>query len=679
VPVVLLGTFGVMAAAGFSINVLTMFGLVLAIGLLVDDAIVVVENVERIMAAEGLSAREATKKGMDQITGALLGVAVVISAVFVPVAFSGGSVGAIYRQFSLTIVSAMVLSVFVALSLTPALTSLILKKNHEGPKGGFFGWFNRNFERGRDRYVSGVRRVIERFGRWLMVFGAVTAAVALLFLKIPTSFLPDEDQGVAYVLVQAPIGATQSRTDKALSDVAEYLVHQEAAAIDAVFEVSGYNFAGRGQSQGFIFMRFKDWSQRKRPELKAQAVLRRTAQHFAQDPDALIFPFNPPAIPGLGTASGFDLQLVDRGGVGHASLMEARNQLLDLSRRDPDLARVRANGMPDNPSYKVQVDREKAAAFGVRLADVDNTFAIAWGSKYINNFRDADGRIKKVYVQADAPFRMNPEDLRLLFVRSANANPASVASMVPFTAFATGGWDWSSPKLERYNGVSAVELLGEAPPGKSSGQAMAAMERLAQKLPAGVGYEWTGVSLQEIKAGSEAPVLYALSIIVVFLALAALYESWTIPIAVIMVVPLGVFGALAAALLLGLENDVFFHIGLLVTIGLSAKNAILIVEFARELQAHGKSAIEAAAEAAHLRLRPILMTSLTFVLGVLPLAIASGAGSASENAVGRGVIGGMLTATFFAPLLVPMFYVFITEKVFKSRRTPAPAAAGAHA
>ena len=678
VPVVLLGTFGVMAAAGFSINVLTMFGLVLAIGLLVDDAIVVVENVERIMSEEGLSPREATKKGMDQITGALLGVAVVISAVFVPVAFSGGSVGAIYRQFSLTIVSAMVLSVLVALSLTPALASLILKPGH-GPKRGFFAWFNRNFERGRDKYVGGVRRVIERFGRWLIVFGAVTAAVGLLFLKIPTSFLPDEDQGVAYVLVQAPIGATQSRTDKALSDVAEYLVHQEAAAVDSVFEVSGYNFAGRGQSQGFIFMRFKDWSQRKRPELKAQAVLRRTAQHFAQDPDALIFPFNPPAIPGLGTASGFDLQLVDRGGVGHARLMEARNQLLDLSRRDPDLARVRANGMPDNPSYKVQVDREKAAAFGVRLADVDNTFAIAWGSKYINNFRDADGRIKKVYVQADAPFRMNPEDLRLLFVRSANANPASVASMVPFTAFATGGWDWSSPKLERYNGVSAVELLGEAPPGKSSGQAMAAMERLAQKLPAGVGYEWTGVSLQEIKAGSEAPVLYALSIIVVFLALAALYESWTIPIAVIMVVPLGVFGALAAALLLRLENDVFFHIGLLVTIGLSAKNAILIVEFARELQAHGKSAIEAADEAAHLRLRPILMTSLTVVLGVLPLAIASGAGSASENAVGRGVIGGMLTATFFAPLLVPMFFVFITEKVFKRRAVVAPAEAGAQA
>jgi multidrug efflux pump len=678
VPVVLLGTFGVMAAAGFSINVLTMFGLVLAIGLLVDDAIVVVENVERIMSEEGLSPREATKKGMAQITGALLGVAVVISAVFVPVAFSGGSAGAIYRQFSLTIVSAMVLSVLVALSLTPALASLILKPGH-GPKRGFFGWFNRNFERGRDQYVSGARRVIDRFGRWLAVLGVVTAAVALLFLKIPTSFLPDEDQGVAYVLVQAPSGATQSRTDKALSDVADYLVHEEGADVESVFEVSGYNFAGRGQSQGFIFMRLKDWSVRKRADLKAQAVLRRTAQHFAQYPDALILPFNPPAIPGLGAASGFDFQLVDRGGVGHAKLMEARNQLLDLSRSDTDLTRVRANGMPDNPMYKIEVDREKAAAFGVRLADVDNTFGIAWGSKYINNFRDGDGRIKKVYVQADAPYRMKPEDLGSLFVRSSSSRAGGVAAMVPFTSFATGGWGWGSPKLERYNGVSAVELLGEAGPGKSSGQAMAAMERLAQKLPAGVGYEWTGVSLQEIKAGSEAPVLYALSIIVVFLALAALYESWTIPISVIMVVPLGVFGALAAALLLGLENDAFFHIGLLVTIGLSAKNAILIVEFARELQAHGKSAVEAAAEAAQLRLRPILMTSLAFVLGVLPLALASGAGSASEHAVGRGVIGGMLTATFFAPLLVPMFYVFITENVFKSRRAPAPAEAGAHA
>ena len=661
VPVVLLGTFGVMAAAGFSINTLTMFGLVLAIGLLVDDAIVVVENVERLMSEEGLSPKEATKKGMSQITGALLGVAVVISAVFVPVAFSSGSVGAIYRQFSLTIVSAMLLSVFVALSLTPALSALILKggQNH---KGGFFGWFNRGFDRSRDRYVSWVRRVIARFGRWFIVFGAVTAAVGFLFVKIPTAFLPDEDQGVAFALVSAPPGATQARTDQALTDVADYLTREESAAVESVFEISGFSFAGRGQSQGLIFIRFKDWSERKKAELKAQAVLQRLNQHFAQYQDAMIFGFNPAAIPGLGTASGFDFQLIDRGGVGHTKLMDARNQLLGMSRSDPDIMFVRPNGMSDNPTYRVNVDREKAAALGVNLADVDNTFSIAWGSRYINNFLDLDGRIKRVYVQADAPYRMNPEDLRLLYVRAANG------SMVPFTSFTTSNWSWGSPKLERYNGVSSIELQGQAGWGKSSGQGMAAMERLAQKLPEGIGYEWTAVSLEEVKAGKEAPILYALSIIVVFLALAALYESWTIPVSVIMVVPLGVFGALAAALALRLENDVFFHIGLLVTIGLSAKNAILIVEFARELEAQGRSAIEAAVQAARLRLRPILMTSLTFVLGVLPLALASGAGSASQHAVGRGVIGGMLTATFFAPILVPMFFVVITEKVFKARR-----------
>jgi multidrug efflux pump len=675
VPVVLLGTFGVMAAAGFTINTLTMFGLVLAIGLLVDDAIVVVENVERLMSEEGLSPREATRKGMSQITGALLGVAVVISAAFVPVAFSGGSVGAIYRQFSLTIVSAMLLSVFVALSLTPALCGLILKKNHSVPKRGFFGWFNRGFERGRATYVGGVRGVIRRFGRWLIVYGAVAAAVGLLFLRIPTSFLPDEDQGVAYVMVQTPPGATQARTQQALDAVADYLVHQEGAAVESVFEITGFNFAGRGQTQGFAFVRLKDWSVRQRPELKQQAVLARTAQHFASYQDALIVPISPPAIPGLGTASGFDLELQDRGGVGHAQLMQARDQLIAMARQDPDLALVRANGLSDNPTYSINIDREKAAVFGVRLSDVDQTFSTAWGGQYINNFLDTDGRIKKVYVQADVPFRMNPEDLRSLYVRSSSATAGSSnPSMVPFTSFARGQWSWGSPKLERYNGVSAAEIQGQAAPGKSTGQAMAAIERLAQKLPAGIGYEWTGVSLQERQSGQQAPLLYALSILVVFLALAALYESWTIPISVVMVVPLGVFGALVAAVALGLQNDVFFHVGLLTTIGLSAKNAILIVEFARDLEAQGKRAIEAAAEAAHLRLRPILMTSLAFVLGVLPLALASGAGSASENAVGRGVIGGMLTATFLAPLLVPMFFVVITEKVFRSRRAaPQPA------
>ena len=665
VPVVLLGTFGIMAAAGFSINVLTMFGLVLAIGLLVDDAIVVVENVERVMAEEGLAPREATRKGMGQITGALVGVAVVISAVFVPVAFSGGSVGAIYRQFSLTIVSAMLLSVFVALSLTPALCGLILKRN-QAPHRGFFRWFNLGFERGRAVYLSGVRGVIRRYGRWLVVYGAVIAAVGVLFVRIPSSFLPDEDQGTAYVLVQTPPGGTQARTQAALDAVADYLVHQESAAVDQVFEVAGFNFAGRGQSQGLVFVRFKDWSVRKGAQLSQQAVLARTARHFASDRDALIIPISPPAIPGLGTASGFDLELQDRGGLGHDQLMQARDQLIALAAKDPELALVRPNGLSDQPAYKINIDREKAAALGVNLSDVDQTFSIAWGSKFVNNFLDTDGRIKRVYLQADVPFRMNPENVRSLYVRSSSSNSTT---MVPFTAFATGQWSWGSPKLERYNGVPAVEIQGQAAAGRSTGQAMAAMARLIQQLPAGIGFEWTGVSLQEIQSGQQAPLLYALSILVVFLALAALYESWTIPISVIMVVPLGIFGALGAALALGLQNDVFFHVGLLTTIGLSSKNAILIVEFARDLEAQGKSAIEAAAEAAHLRLRPILMTSLAFILGVLPLALASGAGSASENAVGRGVIGGMLAATFFAPLLVPMFFVVITEKVFKWPRT----------
>src|SRR5216683_2953003 len=673
VPVVLLGAFGIMAAFGFTINTLSMFGLVLAIGLLVDDAIVVVENVERVMADEGLSPIEATRKAMGQITGALVGVAVVLSAVFIPVAFSGGSVGAIYRQFSLTIVSAMLLSVFVALSLTPALCAMILKpleKGGEKQKRGFFGAFNRGFEHGRDKYVGGVRHVMNRFGRWLLIYGALAAAVGLLFVRLPTGFLPNEDQGIAYMQVQTPAGGTQGRTWTVLEDVSNYLLHQEAAAVDATFEIAGLNFAGRGQSQGLVFVRFKDWSMRKRADLTAQAVLARTAKHFASYQDAVIIPINPPAIPGLGTSSGFDLELEDRGGLGHDKLMQARDQLISLAKQDPTLALVRPNGLNDNPTYKIDIDRQKASAFGINLSDVDQTFSIAWGSKYVNNFLDTDGRIKKVYAQADAPFRMNPEDLRSLYVRNTKG------SMVPFTSFARGSWSYGSPKLERYNGVSSVEIQGQAAPGKSTGQAMAVMQKLAQQLPAGIGYEWTGVSLQEQQSGSQAPLLYGLSILVVFLSLAALYESWTVPISVVMVVPLGVLGALAAATALHLENDVFFQVGLLTTIGLSSKNAILIVEFARDLEAQGKSAIEAAAAAARLRMRPILMTSLAFVLGVLPLAIASGAGSGSENAVGRGVIGGMLSATFLAPFLIPMFFFVITEKVFKSKHIVSSASPG---
>jgi len=671
VPIVLLGTFGILSVAGFSINVLSMFGLVLAIGLLVDDAIVVVENVERVMGEEGLSPRDATRKAMGQITGALLGVAVVLSAVFVPAAFSAGSVGAIYRQFSLTIVSAMLLSVFVALSLTPALCAMLLKSSDAGhaKTRGFFGAFNRAFDSAREKYVGGVRHVSKRFVRWLVIYLGLCAALAFLFMRLPTSFLPEEDQGVAFVLVQTPPGTTQERTLAVLDDVAQYLRKEEAPAVDAAFEVAGNNFAGRSQTQGFLFVHFRDWSERKDPKLTARAVLNRTAAHFATYQAALIIPTAPPAVPGLGTSTGFDLELEDRGGLGLDTLAKARDQLVALARQEASLALVRANGLADVPAYKINIDREKAAAFGVSLSDVDQTFSTAWGSKYINNFLDTDGRIKKVYIQADAPFRMNPEDLNQLFVRN------NKGAMVPFTAFATGEWTWGSPKLERYNGVPAFEIQGQAAPGHSTGEAMVAMERLVAKLPHGVASEWTGVSLQEREAGSQAPFLYGISLLVVFLALAALYESWTIPISVIMAVPLGVLGAVGMASMFGLQNDVFFQVGLLTTIGLASKNAILIVEFARDLEVAGKPALEAALEAAKLRLRPILMTSLAFILGVLPLAIATGAGSASENAVGRGVIGGMLTATFFAPLLVPMFFLFVTEKVFKRRSAatlPAP-------
>ena len=671
VPVVLLGTFGVMSAAGFTINTLSMFGLVLAIGLLVDDAIVVVENVERIMAEEKLSPREATRKAMDQITGALVGVAVVLAAVFVPMAFSPGSVGAIYRQFSLTIVTAMALSVFVALSLTPALCSLVLQPGQTEPvRTGFFGWFNRQFESGRDRYLRGVRHVIARSGRWFLIYGAIIGVVALMFTHLPTSFLPDEDQGYVYVQVQGPPGSTQSRTGVALDDVSNYLLHQESRMVDAVLEVNGNNFAGRGQNQGLLFVHFRDWSERKTADLSVQALIQRLNRHFASYPEAIIIAINPPPIRELGTASGFDFELEDRAGLGHEALLRARDQLLAAARKDPSIALVRPNGLEDNPTFKIDVDREKASALGVSPSDIDQSFSIAWGSRYVNNFLDTDGRIKKVYVQADQPFRMNPEDLRLHYVRNSNG------AMVPISAFATGRWTYGSPKLERYNGVSSLEIQGQAAPGSSTGQAMAAMERLAQKLPSGIGYEWTGLSLQEKLSGAQAPLLYVLSILVVFLSLAALYESWFIPVSVILVVPLGVLGALAAAMAFGMQNDVYFQVGLLTTIGLSAKNAILIVEFARDLQLGGRSIVDAAIEAAHLRMRPILMTSMAFILGVLPLALATGAGSASRNAIGTGVIGGMLSATFLATFLVPMFFVVIGKRLGRDRG-PEPQTPGA--
>jgi multidrug efflux pump len=668
VPVVLLGTFAIMSVVGFSINVLSMFGLVLAIGLLVDDAIVVVENVERVMAEEGLSPRDATRKAMGQITGALIGVALVLSAVFVPVAFSSGSVGAIYRQFSLTIVAAMVLSVLVALILTPALCATLLKPVEKGghvEKKGFFGWFNRTFEKSQQKYHSGVIHVIKRSGRWLVIYGLVIVVVGLLFWKMPKSFLPDEDQGNMFVLVQTPTGATQERTAKALADVTQYLLNDEKEIVTAVFTLNGFSFAARGQNSALVFVQMKDYEDRKEAKQKVQALVGRIFGKFGSYKDATIIPVSPPPIRELGTASGFDLELQDQAGVGHAKLMEARDMLLGMAAKDPALALVRPNGLGDTPQFKVNIDREKADALGVAPSDIDQTFSIAWGASYVNNFLDTDNRIKKVYVQGDAPYRMAPEDVSKWYVRNA------AGAMVPFSAFSTGQWIYGSPKLERYNGLSAVEIQGAAAPGRSTGQAMDAIEAIMKKLPPGIGYEWTGLSAQERQSGSQAPLLYAISILVVFLCLAALYESWSIPFSVIMVVPLGVLGALVAVALRGLENDVFFQVGLLTTVGLSAKNAILIVEFARDLRIQGMSTYDAAIEAARLRLRPILMTSLAFILGVLPLALSNGAGSASQHAIGTGVIGGMLTATFLAIFMIPMFFVVIS-KIGKGKDKPTP-------
>ncbi|WP_421245151.1 efflux RND transporter permease subunit [Aeromonas sp. 601019] len=655
VPVVLLGTFGVMAAFGFSINTLTMFGMVLAIGLLVDDAIVVVENVERLMSEEDLSPLEATRKSMTQITGALVGIALVLSAVFVPMAFFGGSTGAIYRQFSLTIVSAMVLSVLVALILTPALCATLLKPMKHGEFGaqrGFFGWFNRAFDAGTQRYQLGVRKVIKQGVRYCIIYGAMLAVLAVLFMRMPTSFLPEEDQGVIMSMVQLPVGATKQRTEVVLAQMRDYFLDNEKDNVDAVLTVSGFSFAGSGQNTGMAFIKLRDWSERKSPDRSANAIIGRAMGYLFSIKEAQVFAFNLPSIPELGTATGFDFFLQDRGGIGHDKLMAARNQLLGMAAQDPTLVRVRPNGMEDTPQLDIKIDYEKALAQGLSIADINNTLATAWGSSYVNDFVDR-GRVKKVYMQADAPFRMNPEDLKLWYVRN------SAGQMVPFSAFASTEWSFGSPRLERYNGVPAMEIVGEAAPGKSTGDAMAAIEQMVKQLPEGVGIEWTGLSFQERQAGSQAPALYAISLLVVFLCLAALYESWSIPFSVMLVVPLGVLGAIVAATLRGLENDVYFQVGLLTTIGLSAKNAILIVEFAKELYDKGMGLGEAVVEAARLRLRPILMTSLAFILGVLPLVISSGAGASSRNAIGTGVMGGMISATVLAIFFVPLFFVLV--------------------
>ena len=663
VPVVLLGTFGVMAAFGFSINTLTMFGLVLAIGLLVDDAIVGVENVERIMTEEGLSPLEATRKSMDQITGALIGIALVLSAVFVPMAFFGGATGAIYRQFSLTIVSAMALSVLVALILTPALCATLLKPIQPGThqqKRGFFGWFNRTFENGADRYRESVAYVLKRTGRFGLIYLLLIGGMVFLFSQLPTSFLPEEDQGVFFTMVQLPTGATQERTQKILDQVRDHYLTEEKSNVKSVLTVAGFSFAGTGQNMGIAFVQLKDWSERKNPEQSVKAVIGRAMGSFLQIKEAMVFAFNLPAITALGNSIGFDFFLQDRAGLGHEKLIEARNQLLGMAAQNPNLVRVRPNGMEDAPQYNLKVDYEKAMAFGITVDDINTTLSTAWGSYYVNDFINS-GRIKKVYLQADAPYRMQPEDVAYWYVRN------STGGMVPFNTFTTGHWSFGSPRLERFNGNPAIEIVGEATPGKSSGDAMAVIGQLVAQLPGGIGYEWTGASFQEAQAGSQAPALYAISLLVIFLCLAALYESWSVPFSVMLAVPLGVLGALMAAYVRGLENDVYFQVGLLTTIGLSAKNAILIVEFAKRRYDKGKDLVEATVNACRLRLRPIIMTSLAFMLGVLPLAISTGAGANSRHAIGTGVLGGMLSATVLAIVFIPLFFV-VVMRLFKSHR-----------
>jgi hydrophobe/amphiphile efflux-1 (HAE1) family protein len=662
VPVVLLGTFGVMQAFGFSINTLTMFGLVLAIGLLVDDAIVVVENVERVMTEEGLSPRDATRKSMEQITGALIGIAVVLSAVFVPMAFFGGSVGVIYRQFSVTVVSAMVLSVVVALVLTPALCASLLKpiaKGHHYHDTGFFGWFNRMFDRYADRYTSGVGKMLHRSGRSLAVYALILGAMAFLFLRMPTGFLPDEDQGLMFAQVQLPVGSTQEQTLEVIKQVEAHFLNDESANVQSVFTVAGFSFGGQGQNTGLAFIKLKDWSERPTAQARVKAIAGRAMGKFMRFKDGIAFAFAPPAVLELGSANGFDFRLQDRAGLGHDTLMAARSQLLGAAAKHPHLANVRPSGFDDNPQYKIDVDQEKASALGVALTDINRTLSAAWGSSYVNDFIDK-GRVKRVYLQADAPFRMLPEDINRWYVRNNRGE------MVPFASFATARWTFGSPLLERFNGMPSVAIQGEPAPGRSTGDAMKALEEIAATLPLGTGYEWAGLSFEERLSGAHAPALYAISLLVVFLCLAALYESWSIPFSVMLVVPLGVLGALLAALLRGLPNDVYFQVGLLTTVGLACKNAILIVEFAKAGVESGLSLVDATLQAARQRLRPILMTSLAFILGVLPLVRANGAGSGSQNAIGTGVMGGMISATVLAIFLVPVFFVVVL-RIFKPK------------
>src|SRR5690554_1775851 len=663
VPVVLLGTFGVLAALGFSINMLTMFAMVLAIGLLVDDAIVVVENVERVMREEGLSPLEATRKSMDQITGALVGIGLVLSAVFVPMAFMTGSTGVIYRQFSATIVSAMALSVLVAIVLTPALCATMLKplkKGEEHATKGFFGWFNRKFDASNHHYQRGVRGILMRKGRFMLVFVALSAVMALMFARLPSSFLPGEDQGVAIAMVEAPIGATQERTMESLYALEDHFLTNEPDTVESVFALQGFSFAGAGQNAGMAFINLKDWGERSGAELSADAVAARAMAELSQVKDAVIHVMVPPAMPELGIAAGFSAYLQDNSAQGHQALRAARDQLLALAAESSLVQNVRHNGQDDTPQLRLDIDTRKAQSLGVSTAAINATLSTAWGAQYIDDFNDR-GRIKRVYVQADAPFRMTPEDFRLWSVKN------NQGEMVPFSSFGTSYWDYGSPRLERYDGVSSMEIQGEAAPGVSTGEAMQEMERLVQQLPEGYGIEWTGLSYHEREAGAQTPLLYTLSLLVVFLCLAALYESWTVPTAVILIAPLGILGAVLASTMRGMERDVYFQVAMLATVGLTSKNAILIVEFAKQYLKEGMELIEATMQAVRDRLRPIIMTSLAFGLGVTPLALSSGAGSGAQNAIGTSVLGGMIVGTLVGVFFIPLFFV-VVQKVFGGRK-----------
>ena len=664
VPVVLLGTFGVFNLLGFSINTLTLFAMVLAIGLLVDDAIVVVENVERLINEEGLSPREATYKSMNQITGALIGIGLVLSAVFVPMAFFGGSVGVIYKQFSVALVSCVLLSVVVALILTPALCATLLKPAKDQPHAqtGFFGWFNRKFDRAANGYQSIIGRMLKKSLRYSLLYGGIVALMVLLFLRLPTAFLPDEDQGLIFTLVQLPAGATQERTLETMKKVEDYYLTQEKDTVASVFAITGFSFAGNGQNMGLAFVRLKDWEERGAAGQDVKSVAGRAMGAFSKLDDAMVFAIVPPSVVELGNANGFDLQLQDSGNIGHQELLNARNMLLGMASQNPKLVGVRPNGQEDTPQYKVTINQEQAGAMGVPLAEINSVLATGWGGSYVNDFIDR-GRVKRVYMQGQAEARSAPEDLNKWFVRG------KTGQMVPFSAFATGEWTYGAPKLDRYNGLSSMNIQGAAAPGISSGAAMQEIEAIIKKLPAGVDFEWSGLSLEEKNSSGQTPLLYSLSLLVVFLCLAALYESWSIPIAVMMVVPLGVLGAVLATFARDFSNDVYFQVGLLTVVGLAAKNAILIVEFAKDLQEEGKPLLDSVLEAVRIRVRPIIMTSLAFGLGVLPLALSHGAGSGSQNAIGTGVLGGMLGATILGIFFIPLFYFWV-RSIFKYKIHP---------